>query len=213
MKKLIISFTFVFLALPIFGESKDSFNHYDQWRPAFFTGLNGSGVYGKYLQNEIFKFGFNGGISVIKKIQDNLHFRSGFYYINKGYKTRQQKSEDYIDRKERTYLISHNFEIPLMLQFYAPLFDYSTNWYGGFGFSYALSQQITTKVDGKIVEDTPQNDYRSMDFPLIIGSNIMANRHINFDIRMSCGLIPISEKSDFFGMRNISILFSIGYFL
>lgn len=195
-------------------ETKNSgfFNQSGQVKIGFFIGGNASGIYGAYVKNEIFKAGLSSGISLVKKLDDNFHFRTGLYYISKGYKTRKIKSEDYIDKKERYYLITDYLEIPLLMQFYGTVLDFNTNWMVGIGSAFNINKKSKTKVDDKVFYSSV-NNIRILDFTFIVGANFMVTDHLNFDLRADAGLIPYSKISDFLGKRNISLVFQLGYFL
>ncbi len=178
-----------------------------------YAGINGSGVFGQYMTNEIFKAGPSFGIEIIRPIQSNLYFRTGLQWIRKGYKTGKIKSKDYIDRKERYYFIAEYLEIPLLFQFHGTVIDISGNWIIGFGGALNINNSAKTKVDKESFHEDVDIDMRLFDALFIIGANKMLTHHWSIDFRGSAGLIPYNKNSDILGKRNVSLNLTLGYFL
>ncbi|MBN2281467.1 MAG: outer membrane beta-barrel protein [Candidatus Marinimicrobia bacterium] len=176
-----------------------------------FIGGNASGIYGQYMTHEIFKTGLNGGVTLIRKIADNLDFRSGVYLIGKGFKTRKIKSADYKDRNERYYFLSNYLEVPFLIQFKGSVIEIESIWMAGFGAAVNISNVGKTKVDDKSYSVDIQKNIRPYDITLILGTNKMAGHHLNVDFRASAGLIPYNTHADFLGKRHLSLMASLGY--
>lgn len=195
------------------AKAEDFFNGSEKVKFGVFIGANGSSVFGGNIKNVIYKMGFSGGISAVKKLEDNLHIRCDIIYINKGYKTSLIKDEDYIDKKERYYFMSDYLDFPILIQFFMPIQKYPTNWMAGLAPSIRLSTRQKTKINGKEYKSSVPDKHRLFDLNFVVGGNMMLNKHLNLDVRGSAGLIPIYKKSDFWSSRNISFIASLGYFL
>lgn len=178
-----------------------------------FLGTNASGIFGQYMTNEIFKAGLNGGFSITNKIDNNLYFRTGVYYINKGFKTSKIKSTDYKDRDERYYFLSDYIEIPFLIQFRGSVMEIESTWMAGFGTAFNIRNRGKTKVDDNSYTVDIKDNIRFCDITLIVGTNKMVSQHFNLDLRASASLLPYNIHADFLGKRHISLLFSLGYFI
>ncbi len=198
---------------PLFGninQNNDYFNQSTQFHFAFYMGMIAASEYGYDAKEKDYKMGYTCGVSTIKRIADNFHFRFGMYYSQKGYRNRVDTGND--NNREITIYSLHSnyFELPVGFQFFMPINQYNTNWYFQICPAYNIDARSKMKKDG-VSKYTKINIINNFDFGVICGINLMLYKSFILDLKSNIGLNSIIDTPNPPSLKNITFSLLLGY--
>ncbi len=200
---------------PLFGNinhNNDYFNQSSRFKFGIYMGMIAASEYGYDAKEKDYKVGYTCGISAIKRIADNFHFRFGMYYSQKGYRNRVDTGND--NNREITIYSLHSnyFELPVGVQFYMPINQYNLNWFFGICPAYNIDALTKTKKL-KVSTYTKIDTINKVDFGVFAGTSFMLSNSFALDIITNIGLNSIIDTPNPPSLKNITFSLLLGYFI
>lgn len=213
MKKIILSFVCVFIALSASAQRASSsstsfFSTEASDQPITFGirgGVNFANVSTSedgYTVSYKSNTGFHAGMIVDIPLMESLYLQSGLYYIVKGYKESDEITAN------PAYL-----EIPILAS-YRYNFSDAAQLQVNFGpyLAYGISGKIKEEYRGESHEEDYFNDHTNkFDAGLQVGAGITISQHFYLGIAYEFGLTNVLKDSGDDSMKNTNFLVSVGY--